>query len=360
MLKANKGEWAEFYAFLKILQDQKIHASNEKLEIIKDKYFKFLKIIRQNKNEKTLIYDLQDSQIIILDNEKNILKHLPTSLIKSKTKSIFTKIKSRSRGTFEITEAEQLLKELLCDQIKANNTKKADIDAIIEDRIANRDDHLGFSVKSMAGSASTLLNASQATNFIYEVKGLTIEDLKKINLIETKNKVKERIHAIEKLGGKIKFSHLKSSVFESNLQLIDTFFSKFVSHILLDYYRGNATNIEDLVKLLSKNTKFKENYNLKNFAYAFKFKNFLISVALGLVPNKPWDGYTKASGGYIIVKEDGDLVCYNLYNRDEFLVYLYKNTKLETGSTSRHKFAFLYSKNDKIFINLNLQIRFIK
>jgi HpaII restriction endonuclease len=83
-------------------------------------------------------------------------------------------------------------------------------------------------------------------------------------------------------------------------------------------------------------------------------------VALGMTPGKEWDGFTKTHGGYIIVKEDGEIVCYHLYNRDEFQEYLYNNTRLETPSTSRHKFGSIYTENGSRYIKLNLQIRFLK
>ncbi len=78
-----------------------------------------------------------------------------------------------------------------------------------------------------------------------------------------------------------------------------------------------------------------------------------------MVPGKIWDGFIKAHGGYIVVKNDGEVICYHLYNRDEFLSYLYENTKFESASTTRHEYGGLYLENDKIMFNLNLQIRFV-
>jgi len=39
IMKANKGEWSEFYAFLKILEDKKLFAANKNFEIITDEFF---------------------------------------------------------------------------------------------------------------------------------------------------------------------------------------------------------------------------------------------------------------------------------------------------------------------------------
>ena len=78
-----------------------------------------------------------------------------------------------------------------------------------------------------------------------------------------------------------------------------------------------------------------------------------------MMPSKIWNGLDEANGGYIIVKEDGDVVAYHIYNRDAFEAYLLENTKFERGSTSKHDFASIYKDStDQKFINLNLQIRF--
>ena len=63
---------------------------------------------------------------------------------------------------------------------------------------------------------------------------------------------------------------------------------------------------------------------------------------------------------YIIVREDGEVLCYHLFNRNEFETYLINNTKFETASTSRHEFGSIYKDNGKYYIKLNLQVRFIK
>lgn len=39
---------------------------------------------------------------------------------------------------------------------------------------------------------------------------------------------------------------------------------------------------------------------------------------LGMMPSKVWDGQMNATGGYQVVKEDGDMLCYPIYNRNDF------------------------------------------
>lgn len=58
------------------------------------------------------------------------------------------------------------------------------------------------------------------------------------------------------------------------------------------------------------------------------------------------------------MRDDGMLLCYHLYNDDDFRDYLFNSTKLDTPSTSRHDFGYLYEQDGEIYIKLNLQIRF--
>lgn len=63
-------------------------------------------------------------------------------------------------------------------------------------------------------------------------------------------------------------------------------------------------------------------------------------------------------GGYIIVKADGEILAYHIYNRNFFEQYLLDNTILERASTSRHEYMSLYEEEGEMFIKFNLQVRF--
>lgn len=79
-----------------------------------------------------------------------------------------------------------------------------------------------------------------------------------------------------------------------------------------------------------------------------------------MMPSKVWTGQYDATGGYLVVKQNGDVLCYHIYNRNEFEDYLLNNTKLDTASSSRHGFGEIYKENNKLYFKLNLQIRFTK
>ena len=107
--------------------------------------------------------------------------------------------------------------------------------------------------------------------------------------------------------------------------------------------------------------------NRKSSLYEYKIKKFLEAVALGMKPGEPWGGLEDANGGYIIVKSNGDLVSFLIYDRKLFLEYLFNYTKLDQpsiGKLNKNKkedappIGRIYEKNGELFITLPLQIRF--
>lgn len=357
-IKGNKGEWSELYAFLKILTDGKIFTADKDLQILKDNFYIVLKIIREESGGKKS-YDISknDGKIIICDNEGKIIDSVESKNVKKSVAGIFEAMKNSSNTTFRIVLAEDAMKELHCSQIKASSGRKEDLTIILHDKKSPTFPELGFSIKSMLGSPSTLLNASGATNFIYKV----VEN-KKDGTVDLKEAttVKDKTQHIYETGGRLEFCGMSNDGFRKNLRKIDSNFPEIIAEVIKCYYKGRGPKISDLVDCVAGNKEFSEKLDFTKEDFVFKMKRFLSDVALGMTPNKEWDGFTKAHGGYIIVKENGEIVCYHLYNRDEFEEYLFNNTKLDTPSTTRHKFGKFYKEKGERKIKYNLQIRFIK
>ena len=242
-----------------------------------------------------------------------------------------------------------------CESIKSSSNNKADIILAIHDYITLIETEIGFSIKSNLGSNPTLLNASQATNFIYQ----TYNDNKKSNfdsLAEDK-KIKEFVKSIISSDCIIEYSKIQSEIFNKNLRKIDSLMPVILSEFILNFYKGNGVTIKDLShSVASSDIIQKLDFNYEDIK--FKIKNLLLNIALGMVPNTLWDGFMQAGGGYIIVKENGEIVCYHIYNIQQFSEYLFNNTKLETPSTTRHKFGSIYIEEGNYYIKLNCQIRF--
>lgn len=88
--------------------------------------------------------------------------------------------------------------------------------------------------------------------------------------------------------------------------------------------------------------------------YDYKVKQFLLAFALGMTAGTPWNTKFNANGGYIVVKEDGDIVCYHFFDRNDLEDYLYNNTRFESPSRTRHKYGKIYYENGDFFIKLNM------
>jgi hypothetical protein len=362
MHKANKGEWAEFYAFLKILAERVIPLADEDLLEVIGSEITFVKLHRSSAAGNNYIFDLSNLDISILDQTTlTEIISIPTIQISSKLEKVFGEI-SRGKGAFVLSEAESLSAALGNVLVKAPSTDKADIVGTIRDRNTNTEERSGFSVKSFVGGASTLLNASGATNFIFRVDGMPTDNpadkANEINDIDTTSKIRDRVAAIKEMGASLQFIRVSEPIFDRNLRKIDTMMPEFLAQMLLSFFGGNGNTCVDLTAQLAKPDQPFSNFGLSFEDFAYKIKQLLVSVALGLVPKTPWDGLMKAHGGYLIVKSTGALLCYQAFNRDLFLEYLFTHTKFETPSSTKHKYGSLYQVDGEWFLNLNLQIRF--
>jgi type II restriction enzyme len=205
-----------------------------------------------------------------------------------------------------------------------------------------------------------LINGSDATNFIFQIIGFqpNQEDIERINAIESRSKIKDRVEEINKNGGRLKFLKLEKDIFKNNLILIDSLLPNILSEIVLVFYTSNLSSIKDLTEAINKSNPLNYDKQFAHNFYEYKMKRLLTDVTLGMMPSKVWAGIYDATGGYLIVKENGDVLCYHFYKRNLFEDYLFANTKLETASSTRHKFGKIYKENGKFFFKLNLQIRF--
>jgi hypothetical protein len=139
--------------------------------------------------------------------------------------------------------------------------------------------------------------------------------------------------------------------------------------MLIAYYFGKTkSKLSDLVNYVVSKNPLAIRPERTDIFYKHKIKSFLCSTALGLKPSIEWDGTDEATGGYIVIKSDGEVVAYHLYNRDKFKDYLFNNTRFEApqrfdtpppGKKKGFDFGYIYEENGKLFIKLNLQIRFI-
>lgn len=352
-MSGNKGEWSELYVFMKLLSQGRVYAANEKVERIDEVNYPILKIMREEIKGRIIDYVINDQEISIEIQSDKILS-VDRKEMEKQANILLKNIASHS-GSFELEEIAEFANGIKVTKLKAPSADTTDISMQIKDIHTNFIRNVGFSIKSEVGNAPTLLNAGQTTNFIYKVTGLSRIQMEEINSINTRTKIKDRMFKIAELGGKIQYYDMNHTGFKRNLIMVDSSMPEIIGNMLLYYYSEDVKECDKLVNMLGDRDPL--GYG-DSMMYTYKFKKFLCSCALGMKPAKPWDGLDEANGGYIIVKANGEILAYHIYNRNFFEQYLLDNTVLDRASTSRHEYMSLYEENNEIFIKLNLQVRF--
>lgn len=358
MITQNKGEWSELYVFLKLLGDGTIYAADADLNKIEDLSYPLIEVLRKE-NDQVKHYVNDSPNIVVKDNSDNTLLKLPMSEFVAKAKILLSVIKE-SDSTFSVPEIEEFMNLIKCTKVKADSADKSDITLVLHDCKTLREELFGFSIKSRLGCASTLFNVGKATNFTYEIIGkLSEQQIEEINNIQSRSKLKDRIQKIKELGCEIKFADVEHEICKSNLQMIDTQFPSILAEYILLYYLGNGKNICELTPKLREKNPCNLNLSTGQLYYEHKVKNFLTDAALGMTAASVWSGKFDATGGFIFVREDGEVLCYHIYNHNELKDYLFKHTYFDTPDAKRHDFGYVYKENTKNYIKLNAQIRFI-
>jgi len=357
MLTGNKGEWSEVYTLLKVLSDKVLFAGNENLEKIENLIFPVIKILRDESNG-TFEFGY-DNDIVVIKNDEEQFR-IPINKFTEQANILLAELKKTTTATFSIPVIEEFINSFKCQSLKASSSVKSDIRIVIHDHRTGTNTELGFSIKSQLGGSSTLLNAAKTTNFVYKVANLKNTDIQVINQIDGRSKIKDRIEKIKEKSGTLEFINTENQIFENNLTLIDSSLPKIIAELLKQFFTSKLSKTVDLVTEIS--TRNPLNYKTGNSHpyYSYKIKRFLTDIALGMMPSKVWTGEYDVTGGYLIVKDDGEILCYHIYNKNKFEDYLLHNTKFDTASSKRHGFGKIYEENGELKFKLNLQIRFLK
>ncbi len=360
-LSGNKGEWSEIYVFLRLLEGGKLYAADADLKKMDDVFYNIINIVRtENIGILEFRVDRSAGRVSIYNSDTSaMLIDIPADEFARVADKLYNEIVAANAPSFASADTEAFLDRISVNTLKAKSRDKADIRVKIHDINTGYESVQGFSIKSRLGGASTLINAGKTTNFVYEVIGNT-SDAVMSGFAGCSKLFREKMAYLAREGCSLKYIGMENDTFESNLLLIDGDLPQICAYMLMKYYATGVNTVEKALEAIVETNPM--NYNLfkGHPFYHYKFKKLLTESALGMLPSKAWDGTADATGGYIIVREDGEVLCYHLFNRNEFENYLVKNTKFETASTSRHQFGDIYKENGKYYLKLNLQVRFIR
>jgi type II restriction enzyme len=295
-----------------------------------------------------LRYSVTPNNTILIESAQGI-NEVSCELLEFHAHILFEKLITKQKKTFIINELSNFLELIHNPKLKAKNRSKRDISVAVLDDFSKKAIEHGFSIKSNFAANSSLLNASQATNFIFQVAD---ESLHVLNGLKTKKLVRK----LKELNFTPRFLKCDNPTYNHNLRLIDSQFPEILAHLLLEYYGGErgCKQLSELVNIL-------EQKNPLQFdcagLYQAKIEDFLLATALGMIPTVEWNRLYDADGGMIVVKETGELVTFYIVKQPLLAAlrnYLFKNAFMDTASTKRHDFGYLY---DKHFFKLNLLIR---
>lgn len=360
-ISGNVGEWSEIYTLLKLLGEGKVYAGDQNLEKIKNLVYPIIMIIRSEK-EGVYDYKVESADIVITTTNGEVLLCLPASKFLSEAEALLKAINEKPAGarSFPVARTQAFMDRIYCTSLKASSSDKTDIHIVFHDQRTKMNNDMGFSIKSQLGGDSTLLNASGATNFVYCIEGCDFsdEEIERINAIDTRTKIIDRIAAIERKGGKLVFDKVDNDTFRRNLDMIDLGLGATIAQLLIEQFNTGARMFDELTDALAQSNPLGFDKVDAVAVYTFKLKKLLTSAALGMMPSQKWSGKYDANGGYLVVKKDGEILCYHFYDQNRFEDFLFKNAYLERGKTRRHEYASLYrADNGKVYFKLNLQIR---
>lgn len=364
LTSGNKGEWSELYAFIRLLKEGKIYAADEDANKLDELFFPIIKIIRQGMENEVYNYFTGDEIRIYKDGV--LIKEMSLDNMAASANVLLNKIfegagNQEQSGAFRVPEMETFMNEMHIKKIKAPATEKADMLMQIHDTHTGYSPEVGFSVKSDLGSPPTLLNPGKNTRIQYEVKGLTniqIAEINGINKEVAREYIVERMVKLFEMASDVEFVKIKDETYDCNLVMIDSLLPRIYGQMVLKHYEHIAEKVYDCEDLIGYLVRENPMEYKKPSIYRHKIKKMISASALGMTPGKEWSGIDVATGGYIIIKRDGEVLCYHLYNRNYFEEYLLKNTRFDRPSASRYDYGYIYEDGGKHYLDLNVQIRF--
>ena len=105
--------------------------------------------------------------------------------------------------------------------------------------------------------------------------------------------------------------------------MLDSSLGEIIGLLLLEQLNLNTNMLKPLVDSLSNTNPLHFDMSQDIPYYAYKVKHLLTSSALGMMPGRAWNGKYDANGGYLVVKDNGDVLCYHFYDRNRFEDFLY-------------------------------------
>lgn len=370
--KLNKGEWAEFYVMLKLLGEGKLYTADNLLRKNYKSYLDILKIIRQECENQVLEYIIDEEKATVTikpQESETIFAIIPASDFNENARTLFDGIKNEKGSSVPAPNSVcDFAKVIYVSKPKAPAVKalkkqfggKNDIFIEVRDGQTAIVSIMGFSIKSKFGQNPTLFNAGSSSQYLYKLTGCNDEIMTEFNAISENGgrgwaKCKEYLanHAIT-----MEFARTQNPIYANNLFLIRESMAKIMAWCVKDRLISGSDNhnVKETVERMAAENPL--NVPNPQVYYEKALKDFLIAGFTGMTAGNVWDGKEQVNGGYIVVMDDGDILCYHSNDREAFRDYLYRNTFFEYVSADKYVWSRIIKIDDEYYLPLNVSIRF--
>ena len=369
----NKGEWAEFYVMLKLLGEGKLYAADNKLKKKLDSYLDVLKIIRQEYETQVLEYivDRDDSSVIVKpQGAETVLATIPMTEFEKCATTLFQGIK-HAKGMSVATPDSvcEFAKVIYVGKPKAPAVKalkrqfggKNDIFIEVRDGQTAIVSVMGFSIKSKFGHNPTLFNAGSSSQYLFRLSGCDDTIMKEFNGITDGKGGRAWGCCVQYLRSHrigAEFARTQYPIYGENLYLVRESMARIMAWCVHD--RLLAGEPEHRVKETVERMAAANPLGVGNpdIYYEKAIKDFLIAGFTGMTAGSKWDGKEQVNGGYIVVMDDGDVICYHSNDRESFRDYLYRNTYFEYVSADKYNWGYIIKIDGEYYLPLNISVRF--
>lgn len=420
----NRGEWAELYVFLRLLGTGRLHAADSDLNCKTDSFLEVSKVLRCEAAGEPAVYEVDSAAETVTVRRGDVARAAAAPAAKRRDVSgdaahqvsLFS-CEGDSAGEFGVddaaepsgsvqtvsmTDCERAARILfdrltsssagsktmhapveVCDfvdSIGVRNPKapgvqghdktfggKADI--VIETRdgrnaLVNR---MGFSVKSQFGSPATLFNASPSAPLLYWVAHCDDALMKEFNALHDARGNRGWFACcqpfFDERGLRVSFARARNAgSFERNLLFIREGMLEIVAACVRERFIGGATtsDVAAITASVAEQNPMRYPPAVAAAVYEKAMKDFLYAAFSGMSATKSWDGVEQVNGGYIVVKSDGDVLCYHANDREEFREYLFRNTVFEYVSAKKYGWSLIEKSDGEYLLPVNFSIRFKK
>ena len=370
--KLNKGEWAEFYVMMKLLGEGRLYTANKLLQKNYQSYLDVLKIIRQECEAQVLEYIIDEANGVVIvkpQDSDTILATMPVSDFNDYAKMLFDGIKDIKGSSVPAPDAVcDFAKVIYVSKPKAPAVKalkkqfggKNDIFIEVRDGQTAIVSIMGFSIKSKFGQNPTLFNAGSSSQYLYKLTGCNDAMMDEFNAITendgrgwSKCKTYLADHGIT-----MEFARTQNPIYNDNLFLVRESMAKIMAWCVKDRLidsSGHFEVMETVERMIAANPLGVPGARVY---YEKAIKDFLMAGFTGMTAGKEWDGKEQVNGGYIVVMDDGDVICYHSSDRESFRDYLYRNTHFEYVSADKYVWSRIIKIDGEYYLPLNLSVRF--